>query len=371
MINRGGEKVYPAELEAFLLRHPSVKEVGVIGVPDEVLGEQVCAWIVPKADKAPLTAKSVRAYCRKGKVLQRAIPKYVLFLPDALPTTTSGKTHKPTLLALFKEKREEQTTRKQHEALAESENMDETEREVLSAAIEILASGEELGHEDLSLEDEFADVGFSSMQLVQLGTRLQQTFHIMLPAHVLFQLTSVKQIAAFIKSHSHSGHEGEPPVLSKLRKDMQLDEDIQFKQHHQAKQAQKEVVLLTGATGFLGIHLLSSLLSEPDVKEVICIVRATDNVDAENRVRKTLSQYKLDHPVKEGSQRPRLWGERVKALVGDLSQPFMGLSEAQYGLLAQGVTTVYHCAATVHWLLPVCKHHPFLPLLTLFIFSFQ
>jgi len=356
MINRGGEKVYPVELEAFLLSHPSVKEVGVIGVPDEVLGEQVCAWIVLKADKAPLTAKSVRAYCRKGKVLQRAIPKYVFFLPDALPKTTSGKTHKPTLLNLFEEKRREYTTAKQREQLVESENMDETEWKVLSAAREILTSGEDLGHEDLSLNDEFADVGFSSMQLVRLATRLQQTLGITLPANVMFQLTSVKQIANFINSHSRSGYEGEPPVLSKLRKDMQLDEDIQFERHRQTKHAQKEVVLLTGATGFLGIHLLSSLLSEPDVKEVICIVRATDDVDAENRVRKLLSQYKLDYPIKEEGREPHMWGERVKVLAGDVSQPFMGLPGAQYGLLAQSVTTVYHCAATVHWLLPVCKH---------------
>ena len=46
MINKGGEKVYPGEVETFLAKHPAVKEVAVIGVPDQDLGEQVCAWIV-------------------------------------------------------------------------------------------------------------------------------------------------------------------------------------------------------------------------------------------------------------------------------------------------------------------------------------
>src|SRR5690242_189989 len=104
MINKGGEKVYPGEVETFLAKHPAVKEVAVIGVPDQDLGEQVCAWIVANDGlSTSLTAKEVRAFCRKGRILQKMIPRYV-FIVRELPKTSSGKIYKPALADLFEVK---------------------------------------------------------------------------------------------------------------------------------------------------------------------------------------------------------------------------------------------------------------------------
>ncbi|BFZ24452.1 hypothetical protein BsWGS_27491 [Bradybaena similaris] len=91
MLIRGGENIYPLEIEQVLYKHPSVKDVQVIGVPDERLGEQVCAWIVVKPGMS-LTETEVREFC-SGKMARFKIPKYILFV-DSFPTTVTGKIQK-------------------------------------------------------------------------------------------------------------------------------------------------------------------------------------------------------------------------------------------------------------------------------------
>ncbi|KAH6928781.1 hypothetical protein HPB50_019502 [Hyalomma asiaticum] len=91
MICRGGENVYPLEVEEFLYTHPDVEEVQVVGVPDERLGEEVCAWIKLKQGKS-LSEDEVKKFCR-GKISHFKTPKYILFV-DTFPKTVSGKIQK-------------------------------------------------------------------------------------------------------------------------------------------------------------------------------------------------------------------------------------------------------------------------------------
>ena len=91
MIIRGGENVYPREVEEFLFTHPSVGDVQVIGVPDDKYGEEICAWIRLK-DGASETDDSIREFCR-GKLAHFKIPRYVQFV-DAFPMTVTGKIRK-------------------------------------------------------------------------------------------------------------------------------------------------------------------------------------------------------------------------------------------------------------------------------------
>lgn len=91
MIIRGGENVYPREIEEFLYTHPMVKDVQVIGVPSLKYGEEVLAFIQLRPG-ASLTKEEVHAYCQ-GKIAKYKIPSYVLFV-DSYPTTASGKIQK-------------------------------------------------------------------------------------------------------------------------------------------------------------------------------------------------------------------------------------------------------------------------------------
>jgi len=91
MIIRGGENIYPREIEEFLYTHPKVSDVQVIGVPDLKYGEEVCAWVRLREGQ-PATADEIRDYCR-GKIATYKIPRYVHFT-DEFPMTVTGKVQK-------------------------------------------------------------------------------------------------------------------------------------------------------------------------------------------------------------------------------------------------------------------------------------
>ena len=91
MIIRGGENIYPREIEEFLYSHPKVSDVQVIGVPDVKYGEEVCAWVrLRHGDET--TEDELRAYCR-GQIANYKIPRYIRFTTD-FPTTVTGKIQK-------------------------------------------------------------------------------------------------------------------------------------------------------------------------------------------------------------------------------------------------------------------------------------
>jgi fatty-acyl-CoA synthase len=91
MIIRGGENVYPREVEEFLYAHPKVAEVQVVGIPDERLGEVVVAWIRLKAEETS-TEEEIRKSC-EGKIAYFKIPQYVRFV-EQFPMTVTGKIQK-------------------------------------------------------------------------------------------------------------------------------------------------------------------------------------------------------------------------------------------------------------------------------------
>jgi fatty-acyl-CoA synthase len=91
MVIRGGENIYPREIEEFLYTHDGIADVQVIGVPDEKYGEELCAWILPRAG-VELDEDAVRDYCRE-RLAHFKVPRYVLFV-DEFPMTITGKVQK-------------------------------------------------------------------------------------------------------------------------------------------------------------------------------------------------------------------------------------------------------------------------------------
>ena len=91
MVIRGGENIYPREIEEFLYTHPKVADVQVVGVPDLRMGEELCAWVRLAPGEAA-DEDEIRAYCR-GRIAHFKIPRYVRFV-DAFPMTVTGKVQK-------------------------------------------------------------------------------------------------------------------------------------------------------------------------------------------------------------------------------------------------------------------------------------
>jgi fatty-acyl-CoA synthase len=91
MVIRGGENIYPREVEEFLYRHPKVAEVQVFGIPDEKYGEELCAWIVLQPGESA-GEEEIRDYCR-GNIAHYKVPRHIRF-KEALPMTVTGKPQK-------------------------------------------------------------------------------------------------------------------------------------------------------------------------------------------------------------------------------------------------------------------------------------
>ena len=91
MLIRGGENIFPREIEEYLYQHPKIEQAEVIGVPDPKYGEQVCAWIKLREGETA-TAEEIKAFCR-DKIAHFKIPHYIKFV-DAFPLTVTGKVQK-------------------------------------------------------------------------------------------------------------------------------------------------------------------------------------------------------------------------------------------------------------------------------------
>jgi fatty-acyl-CoA synthase len=91
MVIRGGENLFPREIEEYLFRHPNVQDVQIFGIPDAKYGEELCAWIVVKPGHR-LSEEDIRGFCQ-GQIAHQKIPRYIRFV-DAFPVTATGKAQK-------------------------------------------------------------------------------------------------------------------------------------------------------------------------------------------------------------------------------------------------------------------------------------
>jgi fatty-acyl-CoA synthase len=107
MIIRGGENIYPREIEEFLYGHPLIRDISVIGVPDDKYGEEVMAWVILKPG-AEVTGDQLGEWCRE-RITHFKVPRYWRFV-DAFPMTVSGKVQKYKLREEAKTLRYDATT---------------------------------------------------------------------------------------------------------------------------------------------------------------------------------------------------------------------------------------------------------------------
>ncbi len=91
MVIRGGENIYPREVEEFLYRHPQVQDVQVVGIPDQKYGEELCAWIIVRPGQT-VDEETIRAFC-KGQIAHYKVPRYIRFVSE-FPMTVTGKIQK-------------------------------------------------------------------------------------------------------------------------------------------------------------------------------------------------------------------------------------------------------------------------------------
>lgn len=322
-----GHRIELEEIECQILQSDQVKTTAVILVKKEDTDPFLTAFIVPQEPgtfQITMLQEKLRQY----------LPEYMLprlFVVDTLPLTPTGKTDKRQLLMML----EESTA-----SVERPSGFNDTEYALLLIWRKILNKNA------INLDDDFFQLGGSSLQaarlLIESGRQFARNFSV----QTLYDAPTLRELASIIAQKNAALIQDES---AQWRQDARLPEDIQpLPDTAQDWSTLKEAaVLLTGATGFLGAFFLRDLLAIPDVKKVICLIRADDEVAARQRIEQNLLQYGLWDPV---------FSQRIIVVTGDLALPKLGLSDGLYSRLATECDVIFHLAAHVNYIQPYQAH---------------
>lgn len=186
----------------------------------------------------------------------------------------------------------------------------------------------------IGIHDDFFHLGGHSLLITKLILSLTKQFNYNLSLRDFVLSPTIYAIARLLTRHRHD----RDIYAQNFVKDSLLEPNIQFLPGD-IKTKNVKAILLTGATGFLGVHLLYNLHYATDAK-VYCLVRSQTEKSGLDRIQSALTKYKLEN----------ISLDRIVILKGDLSEPLLGLSPQQFDLLAEEIDSIYHNGAYVHHL---------------------
>ncbi|WP_167472727.1 non-ribosomal peptide synthetase [Nocardia arthritidis] len=312
-----GHRIELGEIETALLAEPGVGQAAV-AVKPSATGDRLVAYVVA-APGATVDPDMLR------RSVSRSIPGYMV--PAAIvpltefPVNTSGKLDRPAL--------------PQPVFAARAAAAPETPLERAIAAV----FAEVLGLTSVGVVDDFFELGGSSLLVFTLHQRLSAELNRKVPMAALLAAPTVGALAAHLTGAEVPTHTVDYAA------DAILDPD--FTVAGPLPDGSMREVLLTGATGFLGVHLLHELLTRTDAR-VWCLVRAADPAAGLARIRLAQRHFRL----------PELPGERLVIVNGDLGQPRLGLADDVYAELADRVDTIVHNGAHVNHIDPYARLRP-------------
>lgn len=323
-----GFRVEPAELEALLSTHPVVHACAVVARA-ATGGIRLFAFVVASPMKARTTSELYQ-------FLRERLPAYMLparlILLDAMPLTASGKVDRQALAA------SEQKPTLQRTFVAPRTLTEEVLAGIWAELLEV---------ERVGVHDDFFELGGHSLLGMQLIARLRDAFHQEMALSTLFAAATVAGLAQQIERTNEvkSDSAAEATPAKDLAAEAVLDATIQ-PDGAGGPPTEPARLLLTGSTGFLGSFLLRELLQQTEA-EIYCLIRADDEDECQRKLQRSLVNHQLwDDQLK------RQWRSRIIPIRGDLSQPLLGLSPAQFQLLATEIDVIYHCGALVNHAYP-------------------
>ncbi|WP_426752081.1 myxochelin non-ribosomal peptide synthetase MxcG [Myxococcus sp. Y35] len=312
-----GHRIDPAEVETALLGHPGVREAAVVGQVLASGSRRLCAHVVT-TQPAPTVAE-LRKHLL-GTLPAPVVPGTFIF-SERLPRTSTGKLDRAELRRLLPT----------DEAAVATADHTALERLVLKVWEEVL------GVAATSAQDDFFDLGGQSLQSIQVANRLSIELGREIPVATVFRHPTAAGLARALDQGTDASAET-GGLTERMLADAVLPADIVPQLTGEAMESNRlRQVVLTGATGFVGAHLLDQLLRQTDAR-VVCLVRARDEAHALERLRAAMEGQQLSSRHLSG---------RVVALPSDLTQPWLGLGEARFHGLASECDAVIHNAAVV------------------------
>jgi amino acid adenylation domain-containing protein/thioester reductase-like protein len=309
-----GVRIELGEVEAQLRQHAQVKDAAVIVRDDPHQDKRLVAYITKVGATDP-TVEELRGH------LARRLPDYMIpsaFVAlESLPLTANGKLDRVSLpmpgVAAY--------TGKEY-AAPESD----VERRIVDIWQELLAV------DKIGRHDSFFDIGGHSLLVIKMVYQINEVIGCSLTVRDVYMNPTPMELAVRIRAHSTGDR------IVDLMREASLDPVIVPTSGSLPDNPQ--VVLLTGATGFVGRFLLSRLLLDTHAV-IYCVVRATSESEAASRLRANLAMWDL-------------WREdfesRLVAISGDLKLPRLGVNELAYDLLCKRVDTIFHCAVSMNHL---------------------
>ncbi len=323
-----GYRIETGEVEAALAEHPSVRQAVVVARTEKSSDARLVAYVVPADGQKEADANQLRAFLRQS-LPDYMIPSAFVSL-ECLPMTPNGKVDRKGLPMIDR-------LAQRAEYVAPRTPDEET---IATICAEVL------GLEQVGIHDNFFDLGGNSLIATRLIFQLQEHFHVRLPLVRLFEEPTVAGLAeAIVEAQASPAAEESffgPIALDELKREVALDHHIRANGFRYEHVPDPKHVLLTGATGFLGAYLLKGLLEKTNAT-VHCLVRAKDEQDGLQRIKKNLDYYQL-------------WDEsfarRIRVIPGNLDHPCFDLSDEQFEALATRLDVIYHNGAMVNFVYP-------------------
>lgn len=196
-----------------------------------------------------------------------------------------------------------------------------------------------LKRDNISMDENFFDVGGNSIRAAELSVKIMQEFNITIPAQILFDLPYITIQAQYIDTNGEL-YTTQSFIQDEIERDLILPENIQpcglITNHH----SKPKNILLTGAGGFLGVFMLSELMQHTDAK-IFCLVRSGEFESPAVRLANTIDKFGL-------AERVSLSDRRIVVISSDLNFDKFGLSDNHYESLASKIDIIYHCGAQVN-----------------------
>lgn len=196
-----------------------------------------------------------------------------------------------------------------------------------------------LGRKNISMSDNFFDIGGNSISAALLSVKILKKFKITIPVKLLFDLSYIPVLSKFIDTKGLK-YSDVTEIQDDVRRDGRLDDQIQPLNLLSPDIQNPKHILLTGAAGFLGIYLLRELLKNTDAK-IYCLIRQGNFESAAKRLNSTIQNFNLEHDIS-------LANKRIVVISSDLGHDRFGLTKEHYESLENKIDLIYHCGAQVN-----------------------
>jgi amino acid adenylation domain-containing protein/thioester reductase-like protein len=309
-----GFRIECGEIESVLNQHPQIKEAVVAVKKNKNQEKYLVVYYIASKN---LAGKYLRNYL-SVKLPYYMIPAFFIRIKK-IPLTPNRK--------IDRKKLEDGSEIIQTSYIPPSTDLEKKLVRIWEEVLEVKPIG---------VEDDFFEVGGNSLKIINLVNAMHKKTTLKLSVNDVLQSLTIKKLLE-IKEHADLNLENDAKLDFKLSKPKQL-----------LKNTTPKNILLTGATGFLGIFLLKELL-KTTTADIYCLIRAKNKQLAQKRILETAQKYQI--PLAK-------YRHRIKAVTGDLAQPCLGLAKPIYTKLTQKIEAIYHNGALVNFVYPYQKLKP-------------